>query len=112
MQHFILTCHFKVPIQDIDEKLMAEHLAGLKQGYEEGYILMYGPIEPGEGTLAIARVESRLSLARALAKDPLLTAGVATFDFQEFIPTRFPESLRGWVEPAGFHEWTPRPRRD
>ncbi|HWQ08427.1 MAG TPA: hypothetical protein VN436_04945, partial [Holophaga sp.] len=67
-------------------------------------ILMYGPLEPEDGTLAIARVESRHAFAQALSKDPLLSTGIATVDFQEFIPTRFPRSLGGWVEPIGFHE--------
>ena len=104
MKHYIVICHFKVPIQAIGEHLIAEHLALLQQGYEQGYILMYGPMEPEEGTLAIARVESRQAFAQALSKDPLLSTGIATVDFQEFIPVRFPKSLGGWVEPLGFHE--------
>ena len=104
MKHYIVTCHFKVPIQAIGEHMISEHLALLQKGYEQGYILMYGPMEPEDGTLAIVRVESRLAFVQAMARDPLLSSGLATCDFQEFIPVRFPKSLVGWVEPIGFHE--------
>ena len=112
MKHYILTCHFKAPMHAIGEHLISQHLALLQEGYEQGYILMYGPMEPENGTLAIARVESSHLLAVAMARDPLVASGIATFDFLEFIPMRFPMSLGGWVAPIGFHEKAPETGRD
>lgn len=107
MKHFIVTISFKVPTVSIGEHLIRQHLTLLQKGYETGYILMYGPREPEDGTVAIARVESRQELGSALAADPLMAAGLASYDFMEFIPVRFPTSLQGWVDPLGFHHLQP-----
>ncbi|HNX31384.1 MAG TPA: hypothetical protein PKM35_07240 [Holophaga sp.] len=103
MKHYVVTCTLRIPIESVGEDLLDQHLAMMQKGYEEGYILLYGPLEPENGTLAIARVESPAALGRALASDPLLAAGIASYDFREFIPIRFPSSLSGWVDPLGFH---------
>ena len=106
MKHYVVTCTFRVPIEAVGEDLLNQHLAMMQKGYEHGYILLYGPLEPENGTLAIARVESPQALGLALASDPLLAAGIASYDFREFIPIRFPPSLSGWVDPLGFHQQT------
>jgi uncharacterized protein YciI len=103
MNHFVVTFSFNVPVESIGEDLINQHLARLMKGYKLGYVLLFGPREPEDGTLAIIRAESRQSLASALASDPLLKTGIATYEFSEFIPVRFPTSLQGWVDPLGFH---------
>lgn len=104
MKHYIVTISFKVPIEAIGEHLVKQHFEVLQMGYESGHILLYGPSEPENGTILVARVESRKELGMALAADPLANAGLATYDFQEFIPVRFPPSLQGWVDPLEFHQ--------
>lgn len=103
MKHYVVTCHFRMPYEAIGVDLIKQHLAILQKGYEEGYILLYGPLEPGHGTLAIARVDSPKLLGEALAEDPLLAKGMISFELTEYIPIRFPPSLDGWVDPLGFH---------
>ena len=104
MKHFIVIVSFKVPIAAIGEHLLRQHLALLQKGYESGYILLYGPREPEEGTMVLARVESRRALKPALEVDPLVVSGIASYDFMEFIPVRFPVSLQGWVDPLRFQQ--------
>lgn len=104
MKHYIVTISFKIPALSIGEDLIRHHHALLHAGFESGYILMYGPREPEEGTIAVARVESRKLIGAAMAADPLIAAGLATYDFMEFIPIRFPSTLQGWIDPLGFHE--------
>lgn len=104
MKHYIVTISFKVPLETIGEHLIKQHFEMLQLGYESGHILLYGPSEPENGTILVARVKSRHELGLALAADPLAAAGLATYDFREFIPVRFPRSLQGWVDPLGFHQ--------
>lgn len=103
MKHYIVTCHFKMPREAIGEDLIRQHLALLQKGYEEGYILFYGPMEPEVGTVAIARVDAAGLLGTTLVDDPLLARGMISVHFSEFVPIRFPPSLGGWVDPLGFH---------
>jgi len=107
MKQFVVIFSFKVPLESIGEQLMLQHLAHLRKGYELGYILLYGPREPERGTLAVVRAESRQALGTALASDPLLRTGIATYDFMEFIPVKYPSSLQGWVNPLEFHQTAP-----
>ena len=103
MKQFIVIFSLKVPLEVIGERLMNEHFAHLRRGYDLGYILLYGPRDPESGSVAIVRAESRLALGLALLSDPLLRAGTATYDFTEFVPVKFPSSLQGWVFPLEFH---------
>ncbi len=107
MKHYVVTISFKVPIEAIGEHLVKQHFDVLQMGYESGHILLYGPSEPENGTILVVRVESRKELERALSADPLATAGLAIYEFHEFIPVRFPPSLQGWVDPLGFHQPIP-----
>lgn len=103
MKHFVVIISFKAPIESIGEELIQQHFEILKAGCELGHVLLYGPTEPGNGTIVVARVESHEKLMEILNSDPLWKNGLVSHDVREFIPVRYPATLQGWVDPLGFH---------
>lgn len=103
MKHFIVIISFKVPMKSIGEELIRKHFEILQGGCELGHVLLYGPSKRDNGTIVVARVETRKKLLEILGSDPLWANGLVSHDVREFVPVRYPATLQGWVDPLGFH---------
>lgn len=58
MKQFIVVLRYLVPIETVDEHVIA-HREYLSKGYEQKLLLASGPQEPRTGGIFIARAESR-----------------------------------------------------
>ncbi len=96
MKHFLVEITYTAPLDAID-KVVAQHRAHLKTGYDRKLLLLSGPQEPRVGGIVIARGESRPEVEAFFAADPYQVAGVAKYRFIEFKPVSHQPELAGWV---------------
>jgi uncharacterized protein YciI len=64
---------------------IAGHLAAMKQRFDEGSLLLGGPLENGGG-LAIFEVADERAALDLLAADPAVEAGIVGYTLQRLIP--------------------------
>lgn len=82
---FIASLSYTVPIERIDA-VLADHLAWLKAGHEAGHFLAWGPREPRNGGLILARAATRAEAQALLESDPVLLHELATCEIIEWNP--------------------------
>ena len=83
---FIVTLTYQRPLAEIDA-LMRQHVAWLKRHYASGLFIASGRQVPRRGGIILARSGDRRALEEAMARDPFVTHGAATFDVLEFTPS-------------------------
>ena len=105
MKHFVITLALKASREEIGPRQLMLHDNHFRAGYDLGLVLLYGPLNPSNGYLAIARSESARTLANFLAEDPLVVDHLASVEIREYQPIGFSESLRGWVHPSDPGVW-------
>ena len=66
---------------------MRQHVAWLKRHYASGLFIASGRQVPRRGGIILARSGDRRALEEAMARDPFVTHGAATFDVLEFTPS-------------------------
>jgi hypothetical protein len=103
MRHFVVILNLQVPREEIGPRRLELHDNHFRSGYEIGLFLFYGPLNPPNGYLAIARSKSSCNMANFLAEDPLVVDHLASVMILDYQPVWFPESLRGWVHPLDFN---------
>lgn len=81
---FIVSVHYIVDIPTVDSCLEA-HIAWLKQGLADGWLLAGGRKVPRDGGILIARGEKAEIQAKVLT-DPFVMNGVAEVTVTEFTP--------------------------
>lgn len=82
---FIASLTYRVPIERIDAAL-ADHLAWLKAGHDNGHFLAWGPREPRDGGLIFVKAASRTEAESLLVSDPFIAQGLADLAIIEWIP--------------------------
>ena len=112
MKHFIVTLVLNAPRTEIGSRRLVLHDRHFHTGYELGLFLFYGPLCQADGYLAVARSESSQTLNNFLEEDPLVREHLASVAVQEYTPSKFPETMRGWVHPLGLGngsdlDWSP-----
>jgi len=99
MNHFFINVTLKVSQDAIDPRKRLEHEMHFRAGFSLGLFLFYGPRNPSDGFIAVARAESRQALDWFLKEDPLLADQMATVEILEFQPARFKWLLNEWMHP-------------
>ncbi|WP_337661065.1 YciI family protein [Erythrobacter sp. Alg231-14] len=82
---FIATLTYTVPIEQVDV-LLADHLAWLKAGHENGHFLAWGPNNPRDSGTIFIRATDRAEAEAVTATDPFLVGNVATITITEWTP--------------------------
>ena len=58
MKHFLVEITYTADIIDKIEVILPDHRAFLQTGYDRGWLLMSGPLNPRTGGIVIARAPS------------------------------------------------------
>lgn len=95
MRHFIIDITYTAPLERI-EAAVAGHRQFLQLGYDRGWLLMSGPLNPRNGGLIIARAPDLDSLQTFFGEDPYQQQGLAKYQFREFVPVKFQPLLADW----------------
>ena len=96
MKHFIVEITYTASPEEIAGVLVA-HRAFLQTGYERGWLLLSGPLNPKTGGIVVARAPSLAELQAFFSSDPYHLSGVAEHHFIEFDPVKRQPWLEGWV---------------
>jgi uncharacterized protein YciI len=74
-------------------ELMEGHKAWIQRGFEQGYFLMVGSLQPNRGGGILAHGASLEKLEGFVAEDPFVAEGVVTAEILEITPARFDDRL-------------------
>jgi uncharacterized protein YciI len=96
MKHFIVEITYTVPFEALTE-VVPVHRAFLQEGYDKGWLLMSGPLNPKTGGIVVGRAPSVDDLRDFFRKDPYSIKGLATYKFVEFEPVKRQAFLEEWV---------------
>jgi uncharacterized protein YciI len=80
---FILLLDYIAPPGEVD-RVREEHMAWLREHYEDGRFLVSGPKIPRTGGVILACDMPRGEIDAIIASDPFTIAGVAAYDVVEF----------------------------
>jgi uncharacterized protein YciI len=83
---FIVSLEYGVSLEAVDA-LMPAHVAWLRRHYKSGLFIASGRKKPRTGGVILARSGNRKQLEEALARDPFIAKGAATFELIEFQPS-------------------------
>jgi uncharacterized protein YciI len=96
MKHFLVEITYTAPIEKI-EAILPKHRAFLQTGYDRGWLLMSGPLNPRTGGIVIARAPSLEELQVFFRSDPYALHRVATHRLAEFSPVKRQPLVESWV---------------
>ncbi len=96
MKHFLVEITYTAPMEKI-EPILAAHRAHLQEGYDRGWLLMSGPMNPRTGGIVVARAPSVDDLRDFFRRDPYQVHGVATHRIVEFSPVKRAPLVEAWV---------------
>ncbi|HEY9087327.1 MAG TPA: YciI family protein [Anaerolineaceae bacterium] len=96
MKHFIINIIYRAEMDEIN-RVLPQHRAFLRGGYERGLLLCSGPQNPRTGGIIVARAESLDAIQDFFQQDPYLLQGVAEHQFIEFEPVLRQSFLEDWV---------------
>jgi uncharacterized protein YciI len=83
---YIVTLTYARPLEEIDA-LMTRHVAWLRRHYKAGLFIASGRQVPRVGGVILAKSGDRTALLDALADDPFVREGAASFELIEFTPS-------------------------
>lgn len=96
MKHYVVEITFTVDVDKIGE-VTDSHRKFLSEGYEQGWLLMSGPMVPRTGGIIVARSSSVDSLRDYFRRDPYAVKGMARYRFTEFKPVKHQPWLGTWT---------------
>jgi uncharacterized protein YciI len=96
MKHFLVEITYTVAM-DVFAPIVPDHRAFLQTGYDKGWLLMSGPINPRIGGIVIARCPAVDDLRKFFRHDPYAVKGFANYHFVEFEPVKHQLFLENWV---------------
>ena len=99
MKHFFVNVSLGISQDSLGPRQRYEHEMHFRAGFSLGLFLFYGPRNPPDGFVAVARAESRQTLEWFLKEDPLLAGQMATVEIVEFQPAGFKYLLNEWMFP-------------
>lgn len=99
MKYFLIEITYTVPFSTL-EPIVPEHRAFLQRGYDKGWLLLSGPMNPRTGGIVIARSPSQEDLQHFFAGDPYALRGFASYRFMEFEPVKYQPFLAEWIQEA------------
>lgn len=83
---FIVSITYKMELSEVD-KYVDAHILYLKKHYASGHFVASGRKIPRTGGIILATASSKEELEAILQQDPFHTAGIASYEVTEFIPT-------------------------
>ncbi len=97
MKHFIIHVNYTAPLTKIDE-ILPDHRNFLQTGYDKGFLLFSGPLNPRTGGIVAARAESIDEIKFFFENDPYLKNDAASYSFFEFDPVKYQSILKEWIK--------------
>ena len=82
---FVVLMNYSQPLEAVD-RVRPEHIRHLEAWAERGVVRAWARRDPPTGGVLIVAAPDRAALARVLAEDPYVKAGVATPEIVEFNP--------------------------
>src|SRR5262245_54817036 len=89
---FLIELRYKVPIEQIDERLK-DHVAFLDKHYKAGTFLLSGRKVPRDGGIILAVGDSREQIEAIMREDPFSVHELADVRVIEFVPGRRAENI-------------------
>lgn len=96
MNYFLVEITYTAPIEVID-MIVADHRKFLQTGYDQGWLLMSGPMNPKTGGIVVARAPSMQEIQAFFFNDPYHQHQAATYNFIEFKPVMYQPFLQDWI---------------
>lgn len=96
MLHFLVEITYTVAFEALSS-VVPDHRAFLQTGYDKGWLLMSGPLNPKTGGIVVAKAPSIDDLRAFFSKDPYSIKGLAKYRFVEFEPVKRQALLEDWV---------------
>ncbi|WP_131782102.1 YciI family protein [Legionella gresilensis] len=96
---FIIQLTYKTSLTEVDKYLQA-HREFLDYYYKQGLLIASGPMKPRVGGIIIAASNNKEYLESVFKKDPYYLAEIADYEFLEFSPVMYCESLKPFIEEA------------
>jgi len=96
MKHYLVEVTFSAPLEQI-QPIVEAHRAFLQTGFDKGWLLMSGPMEPRTGGFIIGRAPSLEELQDFFSNDPYLLGSLADYRFVEFVPVKHQPFIAEWV---------------
>jgi uncharacterized protein YciI len=96
---FVVLLTYTKPLGEID-RLMAEHVAFLGQGYRTGVFLVSGRRIPRSGGVILASAPGRAELEDLMARDPFIREGAASYEIIEFKSSLHHPALAAFADPG------------
>ena len=96
MKHYVLEITYTAPLARIEE-ILPQHRAFLQTGYDRGWLLMSGPLNPRTGGIVVARAPSLEEIQAFFRQDPYQLNQLATYRFAEFSPVKHQPSMESWI---------------
>jgi len=94
---FIISLTYKSSIENV-ELLIPQHNIFLNKHYESGQFIASGRKEPRTGGIIIANAESKNEVEKIISEDPFYIHQVADYDITEFIPSKYNENFKLFIE--------------
>ncbi|CAD0220876.1 YciI family protein [Chryseobacterium sp. JV274] len=94
---FIISLTYKSSIENV-ERLIPQHNIFLNKHYESGRFIASGRKEPRTGGIIIANAESKNEIEQIISEDPFYIHQVADYDITEFIPSKYNENFKLFIE--------------
>ncbi len=96
MKHFLIEITYTAPLEVLDV-IVADHRKFLQTGYDQGWLLMSGPMNPKTGGVVIAQAPSMQDIQSFFFNDPYHVHQAATYRFVEFDPVMYQPFLQNWI---------------
>lgn len=94
---FIISLTYKSSLENV-ERLISQHNIFLNNHYESGQFIASGRKEPRTGGIIIAKAESKNEIEQIISEDPFYIHQVADYDITEFIPSKYNENFKLFIE--------------
>ncbi|AZB33855.1 YciI family protein [Chryseobacterium bernardetii] len=94
---FIISLTYKVTIENV-ERHIPEHNSFLQKYYDSGLFIASGRKEPRTGGVIICKASSKNEVERIIKEDPFHIQQVADYYIIEFIPTKYNEDFKIFIE--------------
>lgn len=94
---FIISLTYKSSIEKV-EQLIPQHNIFLDIQYEAGRFIASGRKEPRTGGIIIANAESKKEAEQIISEDPFYIHEVADYTITEFIPSKYNENFKIFIE--------------
>lgn len=94
---FIISLTYKVAIENVEHHI-PEHNSFLQKYYDSGVFIASGRKEPRTGGIIICNAHSKNKVEQIITEDPFHIYQIAEYSITEFIPTKYNENFKIFIE--------------